>query len=307
MELYKKYRPKGLKDVIGQDVAVRVLQKYLDKENMPHFICLVGPSGCGKTTIMRILRKKLNCSIHDFYETNGASNNGVDTVRSIQSRMHQAPIDGKCKIYAINEVHKLTNEAQNAFLETLEDTPKHVYFIFTTTTPNKLLAAVKTRATEIMLNSLNNNAIKHIIDNVANSEKKRIKESVLDKIVEYSSGSARKALVFLDQIIELDDEDDMLNAIEKSSSEDVGFQIAKALHNPRIRWSEMIDILNKIENEEVETIRYIVLGFAKSVMLKGGKLTDRAMLIINAFGNNFYDSKQAGLVAACYEVIGLTK
>lgn len=307
-ELYKSHRPKDLDGVIGQDVAVTQLKTYLKNGNLPHFILLTGPSGCGKTTIMKILRRELCCSQQqDFQEINGAAQNGIDTVRRIQSTMWQSPMNGDCKIYAINEVQKMTSEAQNAFLETLEETPSHVYFIFTTTASNKLLAAVKTRGTEIVLNSLSDKHIEALLMLVLSKEKKlNFPKSVVDKIIEYSDGSARKALVFLDQVINLSDENIMLQAIEKSASEEVGFAIAQALNNYKTTWEQMVDLLGKLEHEEPETIRYIVLGYAVKVLKnKNRQVNNRAMMIINSFRFNFYESKVAGLYAACYEVIVL--
>ena len=91
--------------------------------------------------------------------------------------------------------------------------------------------------------------------------------------------------------------------LKKSTSEIKAFQIAQALHNPRTRWPDMLKILKGLENEDVEQIRWMILGYAKSIMLKGGNLTPRAFVVLQSFRDNFYDSKYAGLVAACYEVI----
>ena len=114
-------------------------------------------------------------------------------------------------------------------------------------------------------------------------------------------GSARNALVLLNKIIGLDDEDEMLDIIQSSSAEVQGFAIAKALFNYKTQWKEMAGLLKSAEKEEPETIRYIVLGYAKSVMLNGAN--KRAYMMLECFKDNFYDSKFAGLVHACWEVI----
>ncbi len=302
MELYKKHRPKKFEDLIGQSTAVRLLSKKMKSNNLPHTVLLTGPSGCGKTTVARILKRLLNCSKVDYREINTADRRGIEDIREVNRRMRQAPIDGDCRIWLIDEAHKLTNDAQNAFLKMLEDTPKHVYFILATTDPQKLIKTIRTRSTQIDLKSLSNKDLEKLLLSISEKEKFDLPEDVCDKIIENSDSSARKALVLLDQVIELDEED-MIDAIAKASSEQQGFAVARALHNPKIRWSAMCLILKEAAAEEPETIRWIVLGYAKKVILSGSGLQGRAYLIIDAFRDHFYDSKHAGLAAACYEVV----
>ena len=302
MELYKKHRPKKFEDLIGQSTAVRLLSKKMKSNNLPHTLLLTGPSGCGKTTVARILKRVLNCSKADYREINTADHRGIEDIREINRRMRQAPIDGDCRIWLIDEAHKLTNDAQNAFLKMLEDTPKHVYFILATTNPQKLIKTIRTRSTQIDLKSLSNKDLEKLLLSISEQEKFDLPEDVSNKIIENSDGSARTALVLLDQIIELDEED-MIDAIAKASSEQQGFAVARALHNPKIRWSAMAKILKEVEKEEAETIRWIVLGYAKKVILSCSGLEGRAYNIIDAFRDHFYDSKHAGLAAACYEVV----
>ncbi len=302
MELYKKHRPKKFEDLIGQTTAVRLLSKKMKSNNLPHTVLLTGPSGCGKTTVARILKRLLKCSKGDYKEINTADHRGIEDIREVNRRMRQAPIDGDCRIWLIDEAHKLTNDAQNAFLKILEDTPKHVYFILATTHPQKLIKTIRTRSTQIDLKSLSNKDLEKLLLSVSGKEKFDLPEDVLEKIIENSDGSARKALVLLDQVIELDEEE-MIDAIAKVSSEQQGFAVARALHNPKIRWLSMCKILKDVATEEPETIRWIVLGYAKSVILSGSGLEVRAYNVIDAFRDHFYDSKHAGLAAACYEVI----
>ncbi len=302
MELYKKHRPKNFEDLVGQTTAVKLLSKKMKSNNLPHTLLFTGPSGCGKTTVVRILKRLLKCSKGDFTLMNASKERGIQDVRKIDNRMRQTPIDGDCRIWFIDEAHKLTNDAQNAFLLMLEDTPRHVYFMLATPYPQKLIKEIRTRSTQIDLKSLSNKDLEKLLLSVSEKEKFELPEDVCDKIIENSDGSARKALVLLDQVIELDEEE-MIDAIAKASSEQQGFAVARALHNPKIRWSSMCIILKDVATEEPETIRWIVLGYAKSVILSGSGLQARAYNVINAFRDHFYDSKHAGLAAACYEVI----
>ena len=302
MELYKKYRPKKFEDLIGQSIAVKLLTKKMKSNNLPHTILFTGPSGCGKTTVVRILKRMLKCSKSDFTIMNASKERGIQDVRKIDLRMRQAPIDGDCRIWLIDEAHKLTNDAQNAFLLMLEDTPRHVYFMLATTHPQKLIKTIRTRSTQINLKSLSGKDLEKLLFSVSEQEQFELPEDVCDKIVENSDGSARKALVLLDQVIELDEEE-MIDAIANALSEQQGFAVARALHNPKIRWSAMAKILKEVETEEPETIRWIVLGYARKVILSCSGLEGRAYSIIDVFRDHFYDSKHAGLVAACYEVV----
>ena len=300
MELYKKYRPKKLKQMIGQSSSVKVLSTYLKKKNIPHALLFSGPSGCGKTTLARILRKELKCGKYDFTEK---SYRKIEEIRQIRSQMYQAPISGKTRIWLLDEVHQLTSDAQNEFLKMLEDTPRHVYFMLATTIPQKLKNTIRTRCTEIVVRSLAKKSMFKLLEGVCNQENTSIPKDVIEEIEESSDGSARKALVLLDQIIELDDEESMLEAIKVTTAEIQGNNIARALFNTRTSWSDMAKILKETTNEEPETIRRMVLGYATKVILGGGKNAKEAYLIIDAFRDHFYDCKHAGLVAAAYEVI----
>lgn len=302
-ELYKRYRPKKLNQIVGQKNAVSVLEKKLINKKLPHSILLTGPSGVGKTTIARILRRELNCSKQDFNEINCADFKGIDTIREIRTRMYQAPINGDCRIWLIDEAHKLTGDAQNAFLKMLEDTPAHVYFMLATTEPQKLLKTVRTRCMEIALKPLSDLEINYLIKTVAKVEKFKIPNDVVNKILECSFGSARQALVILDKIIKLDNEEEMLDVIQSSTTETQAIAIARALFNYKTKWADMAKILKETQNEDPEGVRYLVLAYSKSILLSGGNLSSKAFVVIECFKHHFYDSKFAGLVSACYDVI----
>ena len=301
-ELYRKYRPTKFSEVLGQDDAIRTLTDLGRRKSIPHAILLSGPSGCGKTTLGRILRKKLGCSDTDFCEMNIGDLRGIDNVRSIASRMHLAPIGGKCRIWLIDEAHKLTSDAQDAFLKLLEDTPSHVYFMLATTDPQKLKRTSLTRCTEIKVKLLNNKTMASLLQQVLGEEGVEISEEVIEKIVDHAEGSARKALVLLNQVIGLEDEEKQLSAVAAGDTKAKAIELARALLNPRSSWSSVVKILKDVD-EEPESLRYMVLGYCSTVLLGGGKMAGRAAKIIERFECNFYDSKKASLILACYDVI----
>jgi DNA polymerase III gamma/tau subunit len=303
MELYKKYRPKKLWQIVGQTESVKTLANFLKRKNLPHSLLLSGPSGCGKTTIARILKKELKCSGNDFNELNMADLRGIDEIRAIRNRIYQTPMSGECRIWLIDEAHKLTNDAQNAFLKMLEDTPRHVYFFLATTEPHKLIKTIRTRCTEIQVSELSEKELKIVVSRVVGDEKKTIDDSIIEKIVEKSEGSARKALVILEKVLTLDNEKDQNSLLDKITLDQEVKNLARVLINPRVTWQETSSILKTLTENEAETIRRGVLGYSKAVLLSGGKLANRAYLIIDCFRDPLYDSGFPGLVAYCYEVV----
>lgn len=301
-ELYKKYRPKSFKDVLGQPEAVKVLSGFLKSGNVPRFILLTGSSGTGKTSLARIMKDKLSCSDRDFVEINAADSRGIDTVREIRSLMSLSPMGGTCRIWLVDECHRLTGDSMGAFLKILEDTPSHVYFFFATTNPEKLLPTIRTRATEVKVNSLPHSIMKELLTSTCEKEDKKVSDEVIERIIECSEGSARTAMVNLNKIINLKSEEEQLSSILSNDVKRQVGEIFKLLLNPKSTWGEMCKIIKEID-EEPEKIRHYVLAAATNVILGNPKNHNRVFRIIFAFEGNFFDSKKAGLIRACYEVI----
>ena len=150
--LYRKYRSLKLKDVLGQDHIVSILQRALEKSKIAHAYLLSGPRGTGKTSVARILAHEINglpysdeTSHIDIIEIDAASNNGVDDIRNLRDKSRVAPVSAKYKIYIIDEVHMLSRSAFNALLKTLEEPPAHIVFIMATTDADKLPATILSR------------------------------------------------------------------------------------------------------------------------------------------------------------------
>ena len=300
-ELYKRHRPTTFKEVYGQTDALRMLFQFTKTATLPHSILFTGPSGCGKTTLARILKLKLECNDSDFCEMNCADFRGIDMVRDIRSRMSLAPIAGKCRIWLIDEAHQLSKDGQNAFLKILEDTPSHVYFFIATTDPVKLLPTIRTRCTEVKLKPLTPEAMTKMLMLITLRENLTFSEEVIARIIDYSEGSARRALVLLNQIAGVEGTENQMSALQTGNHQAEAIQLARALLDPRTPWATTAKLLKTIE-EEPEALRHMVLGYASSVLLGGGRMAERAFLLIDIFKNPFYDSKKPGLVAACYAV-----
>jgi DNA polymerase III delta prime subunit len=146
---------------------------------------------------------------------------------------------------------------------------------------------------------MNPNALMKLLKEVAEKEKIKVTDDVLDKIIECSLSSARLALVLLHKIAGVEGEDAQIDAIEKGTPNKQGIELARALLAKK-PWSEVSALIKSIE-EEPETIRWIVMGYMSSVMLGGGKMLPRAYNVLRAFQYPFYDTKKNGLVLASYE------
>jgi DNA polymerase-3 subunit gamma/tau len=308
--LHLKYRPTNLEEIVGNKGVISSLKSVLDrKEGTPHAFLFSGPSGCGKTTLARIIKTNLGCSDVDYQEMNVANVRGIDTIREIAQNCTFAPYDGKVKIFLLDEAAKLTNDAQNALLKLLEDTPSHVYFILCTTDPEKLIKTIRTRCTTYQVQSLPDHDIRKLLSYVLKKERvEDFPEKAIAEICKTANGSPRQALVILDAVIDIQNDDEMLNSIlDYNFSEKNAVDLCKALLE-RQKWSVISGILKALlskdeedkDADRAEKIRYAVLGYMTSVLLSNDN--DLAMTIIREFSDPFFNNGKAGLVGACYEV-----
>lgn len=304
MELYKRYRPKTLADVVGQDAAVKTLTKMLKERKVPRALLFTGPSGTGKTTLARILKTELGCGDWDFEELNSAKMRGIDTVRKLDRQTAYLPTQGKCRIFLLDEVHQVTKDAQEAMLKLLEDTPKHCYFFLGTTEPGKLIKPILTRCTQIALSPVPPKGVRDVLDRVLRAEKAAVSGEVADEIVNLADGSARKALVLLEQTLALEDDDERLASLRVAeATKTVAFDLVKALVWGNAKWPQVAALIKSLDEQDWEGLRRLILVNATNTLLKGGKGGDKAFAVIQAFRDNWFDCGRSGLVASCYEVL----
>ncbi len=304
VELYKKFRPGSLSLVVGQDAAVQMFRSF-GKDNMPHAVLLSGPSGCGKTTLARIGAAQVGCVETEVYERNCADERGIDLIRALIKQSHRTAFRGTRKAFILDEVHALTKDAQSALLKELEDTPTRAYYFLCTTDSPKLLPTIVTRCTEVKVKPLNSDEISSVLARVIKRAKLVIDAEALAEVIVAADGSARKALVLLNQIAVLP-KDQQLAVVNKSELRSKGVDLARLLVYGRPAWAEVSTILAGME-DDVETVRRIVLGFARGAILKGGALGPKAAFVIDRFQTNFFDSGAAGLALACWEVVSVKK
>lgn len=244
--LYRKYRPSNFDEVVGQTHIIQTLKNAIIQNRIAHAYLFCGPRGTGKTSIAKIFAKTLNCTNSqdapcgicenckmaangghpDIIEIDAASNNGVDEVRNLIDKVKYAPMQGKYKIYIIDEVHMMTSGAFNALLKTIEEPPAHVIFIFATTEPNKVLPTIISRCQRFDFNKVSVNDIKYRLSVVCKNEGIEIDQDGLTLIAQLADGGMRDALSILDQCVAYCTSHIDVNDIRKIygviTSEDIG-------------------------------------------------------------------------------------
>ncbi|MBR2998214.1 DNA polymerase III subunit gamma/tau [Candidatus Saccharibacteria bacterium] len=212
--LYRKYRPKKLAEVVGQEQVTTSLSNALKQGKVSHAYLFIGPRGTGKTSVARIFAHEINEFTYeleddyvDIIEIDGASNRGIDNIRELREKAAIAPTAGKYKVYIIDEVHMLTKEAFNALLKTLEEPPSHVVFIMATTDAYKVPATIVSRAQTFTFKLADTSVMLDFVKSVANKEKIKIDDAALELVVKHGGGSFRDTLSLLDQISTLSDKE----------------------------------------------------------------------------------------------------
>lgn len=299
--LHIKARPKKLSDIIGNTTTIASLNAILKhKKDIPHVYLFQGSSGCGKTTLARIMAYKLGCSARNIVEKNNADFRGIDAARDIiAATKFLATGKSGIKAFILDECHMGTRDFQNALLKTLEDTPKHVYFMLCTTEPEKLIKAVRNRCSVFPVSNLTDKEMAKLINNITEQEALPVPPNkVVDKIIEVSNGSPRHALIILDQIKDLAPKK-MLSMINDYKTYDNQIKdLCQALIK-KSKWYVIADILKNLTKEDPEKVRYSVIGYCNAVLLN--KDHAQAAYTLSIFcENTFMYTGRGGLTNACY-------
>lgn len=281
--LYRKWRPQTFEDIIGQRHITQTLINAISLNRISHAYIFSGPRGVGKTSIARILAKSLNCEkgptphpcnkcekcirITDGYsmdviEIDGASNNGVDSIRELRNKVNFAPAEGKYKIYIIDEVHMLSQGAFNALLKTLEEPPSHVIFVFATTDPHKIPSTILSRCQWFNFRRISLADIVAKLKMIVKDEKLNIDDKTLNIIARSSTGSMRDAENALDQIIAYCGKDitsqsvrEVLGIIE----EEVFFEFIEAIiKNDTLKGIEIINRTSDLGEDASQFIKNLM-------------------------------------------------
>lgn len=300
MGLYLKYRPNALTEIEGNREIVITLRGMFKKNEIPHSMLFHGPTGCGKTTLARIVAKELGCTENNLIEIDTAQFRGIDTVRDLRKNIQYTPLGGGIRVYIIDEVHKMTGDAQNAFLKILEDTPLHIYFILCTTDPQSLLPTIKGRCSQFQVQLLSDDDMKSLLTKIAELENDSIEDEIIEQITQDSQGHPRNALQILEQVLSTPKKRRLTIAQQAAIEQSESIALCRALMKKQ-GWSEVKKILQGLKGQDAEGIRRVVIGYASSVLLN----TDNAVagLILEAFQEPTYNMGFPGIVLACYTVI----
>ena len=213
LALYRKYRSKSLDEIVGQEHVTKVLKNAIKQNKINHAYLFTGPRGTGKTSIARILAHEINNfpyndekSYLDIIEIDAASNRRIDDIRDLREKVNIAPVNGKYKVYIIDEVHMLTTESFNALLKTLEEPPAHVVFILATTEVHKLPATIISRVQRHSFHTIPIEQVVKHLSFIAESEGIDIDQEALKLLAEHGGGSFRDSISLLDQISSVDKE-----------------------------------------------------------------------------------------------------
>jgi DNA polymerase III subunit gamma/tau len=194
-----KYRPKRFEDVSSQVSTITILRKQLELGKYSNVYSFSGPTGVGKTTLARIFANLINKGNGNPIEIDGASNNGVDNIRSIIQDARERSLDSEYKIYIIDECHMITTAGWNAFLKTIEEPPSHTIFMFCTTDPHKIPATIKNRLMNFYLTKISTEEIKTRLLYISEQEGFINYQDSCDYISKLSDGGMRDAISMLEK------------------------------------------------------------------------------------------------------------
>ena len=308
--LYRKYRPQTIEQIVGQEHIKKALANAIQMDRISHAYLFTGPRGTGKTSTARIFAKSLNCekgptispcnecencknitnSIPiDVIEIDAASNRSVNDADEIIQKVALAPVQSRYKIYIIDEVHMLTNQAFNALLKTLEEPPKNVIFILATTEVHKVLDTIKSRCQRFDFKRITTDDIAKHLRYISDNEGINITDEALSYIAQNSAGGMRDSIALLDQLsvlnsadtaISVDDINNLLGRLSFNSLSNLFGAIVDSDQN------KALDVLNEIYNqgnEPVQILSNMLEYFRNALILKSvGDNVSNSVVQLNA-------------------------
>jgi DNA polymerase-3 subunit gamma/tau len=289
--------------MFGNETTIRTLKRDLAKKDHPHAFLMSGGTGCGKTTLARIIAKEIGAVKMNFREVDSADYTGVDNIREMRKQASFSPLGGGAKCWLLDEVHKLSNGAQNALLKALEEAKDTTYYILATTDPQKLLKTIIGRCSHYKVNPLSDSETMGLLRHVVKCEDSMLSKKVYEKIIETSEGHPRNALNILDQVLSADKQDQLEVAGMSMEGSKETIELYKALLNQK-SWGIVAKIIKSLQEnkEDAEQIRlYIRRCCANALMW--GKNDRAAQIMEEIIDHTYYESKFDGLIFDCYSIV----
>lgn len=302
--LYLKYRPNTLDEIVGNEEVVQLLKNQLSgnsNQPLPRAILFHGPTGCGKTTLGRILARELGVKGADLCEIDSADFRGIDAIREIRKQSAYKPLESPYRVWILDEVHRLTGDAQSALLKALEDTPAHVIYILCTTDPQKLLPTIRGRCAQYQVRQLTDDEMMVLLRRIVKAEKESLRKEVYTQIIQDAMGHPRNALQILAQVLSVSEEQRLKVARRTAELQSKTIELCRALIT-QASWKKVSSILKGLKNEDPEGIRRAVLGYCQAILL-GDRPDPAAAMVIQEFMEPFFNTGFPGLTYACYCII----
>lgn len=325
--LARKYRPQTLDDVLGQEHITTTLKNAIIEDRIAQSFLFVGSRGVGKTSTARILAKILNCSQRapesadpcnecsscreitsgtslDVLEIDGASNRGIDEIRSLRENVKFKPATGAYKVYIIDEVHMLTQEAFNALLKTLEEPPAHVKFMFATTEPQRVLPTIISRCQRYDFRRIPTTVISAALRTIAEKEKIDVSDEALFAIAKAAEGGMRDAQSILDQVANYSQEAITIEATEEMlgvTNEKTYLSLAE--HIAKRDTAHAIDLIQRVvgEGKDLRDFNKGLLEIMRDIMIL--QTTHTGATLIDRLGSSISQLQKISALFATEDIL----
>lgn len=282
--LHTKWRPRKFDEVMGHGAQIKALKSNLGKSRAFMF---TGPAGTGKTTLARLAAKHVGAT--NLMEIDAASKTGVDDMRQVQEVIRYKPLMGDKTAVIVDEAHRLSAQAWDSLLKSVEEPPAHVIWFFCTTNPNKIPKTIQTRCTPIGLKPLSNAELTDLVEEIAHEEKIQLPAGVGSLIVREADGSARQALVNLETCRNVKDRAEAADLLRRSLESDATRELCQLLLKGGT-WKQAMAIMEQLDGQEPEGIRIVVCRYFAAVLknAKDDKAARRGLEILAEFEKPYF-------------------
>ncbi len=303
MPFHNDYRPKNFDKVIGNKTTVKSLKAKVKDKKRPHTYLFSGPYGCGKTTLARIFAKELGADEKaGIREHNCADYTGVGDIRKIlHEDMITLPLVGNVKVFIMDEVHRLSANAQDSLLKPTEEPYDHVYFLFCSTEPGKIKTTLKSRCAKYKVSRLQEDEMIDLLLNVVEKENLDIDEKMIDIILRESEGIPRDALTLLEKCKGIENLNNIEFLVGGEETPIEVIDLVRMVAKGRTSSSSVFSIYSKVTTDP-ESVRRVMLAYLDKC-LRGGKDAERFARLIDIFSTSLVDSGRAGLTLMLYDAV----